>query len=302
MSSELRLRDRKPFQTKRRFFRRETLYALLFVFIMADIFTFFGLRWLEKAVTFHPERYAPGSTWSLPAGGEDVWFQTADGARLHGWFISSAAQPAAATVIYFHGNGGNLSNVGWIGARLATNGFDVLIFDYRGYGRSEGDVNDEQAINEDAGAAYDYVVRERGAMPEKIALYGQSLGTTAAVDLASRKTCGALILESGLSSASSLASEMLPWMPRWLHKLGRNRFESARKLASVRCPVLVSHGEPDRTIPTGQGRALFDSAPEPKRLIILPGADHNVAGFGGYKYLDTVASFIQDSLSAIKKL
>src|SRR5262249_23113222 len=153
--------------------------------------------------------------------GEDVWMKTADGVRLHGWFIKASTQPATATVIYFHGNGGNISNVGWVGQSLAERGLDVLLFDYRGYGRSEGSVADEQALNRDADAAYDYVTSERGVRPDQLALYGASLGTTMAIDLAARKECAALVIESGLSSASDLASALLPWLPRWAHRFGR---------------------------------------------------------------------------------
>jgi fermentation-respiration switch protein FrsA (DUF1100 family) len=303
-SEEATSRDRNFYpallRAHRRFLSLRTLYIFCFVLVVACGAGFFGLRWFEKAATFHPVRYAPGPSWNMPQGCEDVWFQTADGLRLHGWFINSRADKAAGTVIYFHGNGGNLSHVGWIGARLAASGFDVLLFDYRGYGRSAGDVADERAIYIDADAAYDYVVRERGAKPEKLALYGQSLGTTAVVDLASRLKVGAIILESGLSSASDMASAMLPWMPRWLHALGRNRFESVRKLGNVYCPVMVTHGDPDNTISTEQGRALYAAAHDPKRLMIIEGAGHNVAGFGGYGYIDKVSAFIRESLTTDK--
>src|SRR6185436_16464694 len=101
-------------------------------------------------------------------------------------------------------NSGNITNVGWIGSAFASRGFDVLLIDYRGYGRSEGEVTDENGINADADAAYDYLVKERGVNAERLALIGQSLGTTAATDLASRRPCGALVLESGLSSAAAM--------------------------------------------------------------------------------------------------
>ncbi|MEN3334156.1 MAG: uncharacterized protein V7641_3521, partial [Blastocatellia bacterium] len=287
-------RQSPRFWVKSRARRAATISLLLLVILMTA--AFFGLRWFEMAVTFHPERYAAGPAWELPRNAEDVWMKTADGVRLHGWFIKAGATPAAATVIYFHGNGGNLSHVGWVGQGLAARGFDVLLFDYRGYGRSDGNVSDERALNADADAAYDYVAVERGVSPDRLALYGASLGTTTAVDLASRKPCGALVLESGLSSASDLATVLLPFVPRWAHRFGRNRFESARKLEGIHCPVLITHGEPDDRIPTEQGRKLFASANQPKRLLILPGAGHNVIGFGGQNYIATVAAFISNAL------
>jgi fermentation-respiration switch protein FrsA (DUF1100 family) len=127
-------------------------------------------------------------------------------------------------------------------------------------------------------------------------LYGQSLGTAVAADLASRRESAALILESGFSSSSDLASTVLPILPRRLHFLAKNRFESARKLASVRCPVLIVHGDPDLTIPTEHGRLLFTAANEPKELLIFPGAGHNVFGSLGDGYLDRVADFLRTAI------
>lgn len=256
----------------------------------------YALRWCEYAITFQPARYNPGQTWLLPERSEDVSFLNRSEQRLSGWFIHSRVKPALATVIFFHGQAGNITNARSVGENLAALGFDALLFDYRGYGRSEGEIADERDMYADADAAYDYVVNQRGASPERVVLYGHSLGTAAAVDLASRQRCGAIILESGLSSASDIAGIKLPWLPKWLHPLGRNRFESTRKLAAISCPVLVAHGEPDSVVPTEEGRALYSAAREPKQLIILPGAGHDVSGYGGEKYLREIARFIEVSL------
>lgn len=258
---------------------------------------YFGARWFERSVVFHPERYREGAQWKLPRGGEDVWFNAAGGERLHGWYVRAQGVEDAArapTVIYFHGNGGNIGAIGWLGETLSRRGFNVLLFDYRGYGRSEGSVRDERAIYEDADAAYDYVVRERGARPGDVVLYGQSLGTTAAVDLAARRPCGALVLESGLSSASDMASLILPWVPVWVHRYGQNHFESAKKLERVSAPVFVAHGARDNTIPVEQGYKLYNSAREPRQLVIIESAGHNdLIARGGSEYLDALEGFIR---------
>src|SRR5262249_52676336 len=156
------------------------------------------LHWGEQALTFHPAKYGQGQAWEIPGAGEEVSFLNRDFLRLQGWFIHSVSQPASATVIFFHGQSGNISHVGWLAERLAARGFDVLLFDYRGYGKSEGDIRDEGDMDADADAAYRYIVEERHVPADRVILYGHSLGTTAAVDLASRNRCGALILESGL--------------------------------------------------------------------------------------------------------
>lgn len=252
----------------------------------------YGLRWLELSMTFHPVQLTADRRVAPPDGAEDVWFGAKDGARLHGWYFP-ANEPSAATIIYFHGNGGNISNVGWLGQALARRGFSVLLFDYRGYGLSGGTAADETDLYLDGEAAFDFIVKQKRAAPERIVLYGQSLGTAIATETAARKRAGALILESGFSSASSLASTALPWLPRFLHVVGRNRFESARKLSEIRIPVLVSHGDPDPVIPMEEGRALFAAANEPKKLLIVPGGGHNVFGSAGTTYLDQVEEFIR---------
>jgi uncharacterized protein len=253
----------------------------------------FGLRWLESAMTFHPVRFTADQRISPPNSAEEVWFTAKDGTRLHGWYFARQRNDRSATIIYFHGNGGNLSNVGWLGESLAKRGFSVLLFDYRGYGLSSGTTVDEADLYLDGEAAWEFVVNEKKAAPERVVLYGQSLGTAIATETATRRRTGALILESGFSSASSLAETALPWLPRWLHRFGRNRFESARKLGALRIPVLVSHGNPDDVIPVSEGRKLFAAANEPKKLLIVPGVGHNVFGSAGTAYLDQLDEFIR---------
>lgn len=272
---------------------RERVIAGCVALVFLGLLLFFALRWFEHSVTFHPQRYDDRAGWKQPEGAQDVWLKTTDGVRLHGWQFEANEQPAFATIIFFHGNGGNIGSVGWVGERLASRGFDVLLLDYRGYGRSEGDVDGETGLYADADAAYEYVTKTRGVRPSSVVLYGQSLGTAVAVDLASRRQSAALILESGFSSASDLASTVLPILPRRLHFLAKNRFESALKLSTVRCPVLITHGDPDLIIPTEHGRLLFAAANEPKQLLIFPGAGHNVFGSRGDGYLNQLSDFLR---------
>ena len=275
---------------------RERLIASSVAIAFLGLTLFIGLRWFEHAVTFHPVQYDARQGWTQPPKASDVWLTTADGLRLHGWFFEARNLPATATIIFFHGNGGNISNVGWVGERLSDKGFNVLLLDYRGYGRSEGRVDGEQGLYADADAAYQYVTKTLNVSPEGIVLFGQSLGTAVAADLASRKKCAAIILESGFSSASDLATSVLPVLPRRLHFLARNRFESARKLSQVNYPVLITHGDPNGTIPTEHAHRLFAAANEPKKLLMFPGAGHNVFGSQGNRYLDVMADFIRKAL------
>jgi len=269
------------------------LIGFLVIMVVSSI-ALFALRRIERAIAFHPERYHSTQPWTTPYNATDVWFVNSDGDRLHGWFSPTALTPAKATIIYFHGNGGNIRNVGWLGEQLNRRGFNILLFDYRGYGRSEGSLEDEQGLFADGEAAYEYLVNERHVDPQSIVLYGQSLGTAAVTNLAASRECAAIVIESGMTSASDMASIALPWLPRQLHFLGRNRFDSVHEITQVHCPVLISHGEPEDTIPTEQGRALFAAANEPKELIVVPGAGHNVVGNGGEKYFDQIARFLSE--------
>lgn len=280
----------------RRLLTRERLIAATVALVLGCVAFVYGLRWFELLITFHPEPLSAHEIKSPAEGAEIVWFNSADGTRLNGWFFESQLKPATATIVFFHGNGGNISSVGWMGQRFAKHGFNVLLFDYRGYGASEGVVADESGLYADGDAAVAFVVNNKGVRPEQIILYGHSLGTTVAADVASRGNYGAVVLESGFSSASSLASSALPWLPTWLHFLGRNRFESARKLANVKSPILIAHGDPDRTIPTNEARLLFASANEPKKLLLVPGAGHVVFADAGESYLNQVEQFMRDAM------
>ena len=275
--------------------RRRLIY-LLVALVLACAGFVYGLRRLELAMTFRPSRMA--ATQVTPAGAENVWFNSADGTRLNGWFFATHTKPELATVIFFHGNGGNIANVGWLAQRFADHGFNVLIFDYRGYGVSDGAAAKESELYADGDAAVDFVTKQKGIRPEQIVLYGHSLGTAIVSDVASRRTVGAVVLESGFSSASSVASTALPWLPTFLHFLGKNRFESARKLKSVKAPILIAHGDPDLTIPTSEAQLLYAAANEPKTLLIVPGAGHVVFGTAGEQYLVQVERFMRDSIKA----
>ena len=287
-----------PVFVSRNVFRRELLLGIAVAVVFGCAAFVYGLRTVESLMTFHPSRLSAMGAKSTPDGAETVWFNSADGVRLNGFYFQSLSKPEVATIVFFHGNGGNISDVSWLGQRFAKHGFNVLLFDYRGYGASDGVAGDESALYADGDAAVAFLVNEKKLRPEQIVLYGHSLGTAVVADVASRGHFGVVVLESGFSSASSLASSALPWLPRWLHFLGKNRFESARKLTKVKSPILIAHGDPDRTIPTSEAQLLFASANEPKRLLIIPGAGHVPFGSAGEQYLNQVEEFMREALRA----
>jgi hypothetical protein len=254
------------------------------------------MRLLEWQMTHHPVGFDGSEEWVLPAQSEEVWLTTADGVKLHGWVLRARQQPVVGTVLYSHGNGGNLTYVRGTAENLAKHGLDVFIYDYRGYGRSEGSQPNETELYDDGDAAYDFLTKTRGVPVEKLALYGLSLGTTVSTDLASRRPCGALLLEAPLSSASDMATATLPIIPPQLHWILQNRFESARKIAAVKCPIMVTHGDADEVIPVEQGKKVFGAAPEPKKLLIVPQGKHWLLNEKGY--FEAVVHFLITSLRA----
>ncbi|MBS1807891.1 MAG: alpha/beta hydrolase [Acidobacteria bacterium] len=286
----------RPVPNKSGFFARPRAVRLAMYLPLFGVLFFGWVRLLEWKMTHHPVSYDGGADWALPKQTEDVWFTTADGVKLHGWFLQSRPQPSNGTVLYAHGNGGNITYFKGVALDLAHRGLDVLLYDYRGYGRSEGSAPSEAELYADADAAYDFLTKTRGIKPENLAIYGLSLGTTVATDLASRRSCGVLVLEAPLSSASDMASATLPIIPQGLHWILKNRFESARKIADVKVPVLVTHGDADEIIPTEQGQKVFAAAREPKKLLLIPRGTHWLPSVNGY--MDSVVEFIVTSLTA----
>ena len=184
---------------------------------------------------------------------------TADGERLDAWFVP--APQANAVVLILHGNAGNMSHRMDTIAMFHRLGYGVLIFDYRGYGRSTGRPS-EEGLYRDAVAAWDHLTRQRGIAPGQIVLFGESLGGAVAAWLAARERPGALVLSSVFTSAPELAADLYPWLPtRWMVRL---RYDTRAALARVHCPVLLAHSPDDEIIPFRHGQTLYEAAPEPK--------------------------------------
>lgn len=202
---------------------------------------------------------------------EALKLETADGETLDAWFIP--APGARRTLLYLHGNGGNIGHrFDSIGVfhRL---GLNVLIFDYRGYGASTGKP-DEEGTYADALAAWNHLVRQRRIAPGEIVLFGESLGGAIAAWLAARQQPAGLILYASLTSVEDMARLLYPALPARL--LVRYRYDTLGSLAGIRCPVLIMHSPTDEIIPFSHGEALFEAAREPKRLLVLHGG-HNDA-------------------------
>jgi uncharacterized protein len=218
-----------------------------------------------------PGREVTATPAAIGLAFEPVTITTQDGEALDAWFIP--APDARLTVIHFHGNAGNIGHRLEFVELFHTLGVNLLLFDYRGYGRSSGKPT-EQGTYHDAEAVWRHLTQQRGIAPERIVLHGQSLGGGVAAWLAARTAPAGLVLESSFTSAPDLGQQLYPWLP--VRLLSRIRYDSRAALAQVRSPVLVIHSRDDEIIPFSHGRQLFEAAPEPKRFVELRG-DHNGA-------------------------
>ncbi len=249
----------------------ETIWGIARAILIGLLLMILLLRVFEDRFIFFPEPSRPSDLTPQQAGVkvEEVFITTDDGVRLHAWF--AAAEGASRTILYFHGNAGNLSlrlpNIGWL-QELRAN---VLAVDYRGYGKSGGKPT-EAGVYRDAEAAYDYLVSARKVPPKQIVVLGQSLGTAVAVDVATKRQISALILEAGFPSAKRVAQQAmgLPGLG-WII---RSRFDSAAKLKDVRTPVLVAHCRKDSVMPFVLGEELYAAANPPKQFVVYPGHCH----------------------------
>jgi uncharacterized protein len=226
---------------------------------------------LENSLIYFPSVYPDGNWNPKGLAPEDAWFEAPDGVKLHGWYIP--CPNARAAVLYCHGNGGNVTHrIDGLRKLRDGCGVSVLIFDYRGYGRSEGSPN-EAGVYADARAARDWLAAREKIAPAEVVLLGESLGGAVAVELAARDGAKALILESSFDSLPDVAAFHYPWLPvRWAM---RSRFDSVGKIADYHGPLLMAHGEADTIVPIRYARRLFAAANQPKQFILLPGHDHN---------------------------
>jgi len=243
----------------------------------------------ENSIIYHPQKYPIGlwDTSNMPLPIQDVWFQAEDGVKLHGWYVPS--DEAVATFLFFHGNAGNITH------RLENIFFlhhlklNVFIFDYRGFGRSEGNPN-EEGIQLDSQAAYDTVLTQPGVSVPSLFIFGRSLGGAFAAYTASKNPAAGLILESTFTNAVDMADKMLPIIPSWFIS---SKLNTQGYVANLKMPKLFIHGTTDTLIPYTMGRELYKGAAEPKEFYsIVEGGHNNSWQVGGKEYFDTIQEFI----------
>ncbi|MGA2133510.1 MAG: alpha/beta hydrolase [Bryobacteraceae bacterium] len=254
---------------------------------LAIILLYGAIFFTVSRLVYQPTRY-PRGWWHTQSecGAQDVWLRTSDGVRLHAWWV--AAPGSRLATLYLHGNGANLSHRPGHIREMAAAGTSILMIDYRGYGKSEGHPT-ERGLYRDADAGYDYLIAT-GYRPEQIVVHGESLGSAVAADLAARRPCAGLVLECHLTSLSAMAGRIVPWFGAWF----ANGFDTRRKVAAVHAPLLVIHGDRDRTVPYTMGRAVFEAGHQPKSFYTVPGAGHKtIVQDGGERYRAELRSFYE---------
>ena len=230
----------------------------------------------QSKYIYHPRRELLGTPSAVGLAYDSLMLKTDDGETIHAWYVpcKPASGNGGRTVLFCHGNGGNMANR--LGTLLTFNelGFNTLVFDYRGYGRSSGTPS-EQGTYSDAQACWDYLVSERQLQPSEIVLYGRSLGGAIASELAGRVTPSALVLESVFESMPAMASVVFPFLP--ISLFCRFKYDNTENVSKVRCPVMVAHSQEDATCPYDQGRRVYEAVPGIKQFVEMQGG-HNGGG------------------------
>lgn len=251
---------------------------------------------LDSQFIFFPDRDVSQTPADVGLHYEDARFTAADGVQLHGWFVPAAGE-SADTLVWFHGNAGNIGdridNLLLITRRLSVN---VFIFDYRGYGNSDGKPS-ELGLYADGEAALAYL-RARGDVDmNRLTLFGRSLGCAVAVELATRHPVKAVILESPFTSIDAMAHRMRGGLTALIPTswVVRSKFDSLSKIGNIHSPLMLLHGDRDDIVPIEMAHELFAAADAPKRFYPIKGAGHNdTVSIGGDAYFAALKEFISE--------
>lgn len=268
--------------------------ALLYTVVTAAFIYLVAMLWLylgQRGRVYRPERDIITTPDTAGYEYEDVTLVTGDGVHLNAWFVPSSDE--RAVLLFFHGNNRNISHCMDSIEIFNRLGCSVFLFDYRGYGQSEGRPG-EAGTYRDAEAAWRYLVERRGVSSGNIVMLGRSLGAAVASWLAVRHTPRALVIESTFTSLPDIGAELHPWLPARL--LARYEYPVKRNLRSVHCPVLVVHSRDDELIPLSHGRALYEGANHPKSFLEIRGMHYDGFRTSGQDYVEGLARFFDECL------
>lgn len=241
------------------------------------------------ALTYFPESEIVRTPADLGLPHRELHFATGDGERLYGWWITCERSPASGHILLCHGNGGNIGDRLTDADLLRDAGFNVLLFDYRGYGRSTGRP-DEPGTYRDAAAARHALLAQPECDPARVIYLGESLGGAIALALALKAPPSGLVLQSTFTSLRSVAHHHYPVIPS---ALVPDAYPSIRRIAQLRAPLLSLHGGRDEVVPLSEGRSLFEAAPEPKRMHVFEGLGHSDLVTAGMEYARVIKEWAE---------
>ncbi len=252
-----------------------------------------GLAVLQRRLIYFPSATLPDVDTVLP-GAEEVAFQTEDGLTLEGWFVPSSNSTTDVTVVVFNGNAGNRGDRVRLAESLSARGYAVMLFDYRGYGGNPG-APSEEGLLADGRAVARYLVNRSDVDPDRLVYFGESLGAAVAVATAEHRPPAVLVLRSPFTSLPDVASFHYPFLPVSL--LLWDEYRNVETIGRIAVPLLVIAGSADGTVPVKQSEDVYRAGAEPKKLVIIEGADHNDARLSsGAQLVDAVAAFIDDAV------
>ena len=262
----------------------------------------FLLYWGQARFMFFPSSQLLATPKLLQLPYEEVWLDVTSSSgsteKIHGWWIPATC-PRLGTLLYLHGNGGNISVHLTQAEALQKLGLSILLIDYRGYGRSVGRFPSEQTVYADAERAWQYLTRTRTIPSAEIFILGQSLGGAVAIELATHHPeAGGLIIESSFTSMQAM-TEKAGWLRLFpVNWLLTQRFDSLQKVSGLQIPVLYLHGSADQLIPAKMSQTLFAATPNSKRLVLFEQAGHNdLFEVAGPEYLQAVQAFVKEAIS-----
>jgi len=265
----------------------KNIIFVICIFILVSVW----FRYFEWRSIFFPMKDFSYTPKEFGLEYEDVFLRTKDGLEINAWFIPAKGSPSQKyTLLFSHGNGGNISHR--ISKIVILNQLDlnIFIYDYRGYGKSEGRPS-EKGFYLDTQAAYDYLIKDKGINADSIIVYGESLGGAVAVDLASRERLKALILEGVFSRTKDMAREIYPFLPSiFIH----NKFDSLGKIKNIKIPKLFIHSSIDEIVPIHLSRRLYDAALQPKSFTTVEGGHNTICMDSPLKFKESIALFIDE--------
>jgi fermentation-respiration switch protein FrsA (DUF1100 family) len=250
-------------------------------FVILIYFIVVGMLYaLQTRLIFYPTKLP--ADFKFKEGASEVNLQTSDQETIHALFFKGSTEDV---ILYFHGNAGNLSGWQFVAEDFTSLGYNFMIIDYRGYGKSSGKIS-EDGLYKDAESAFNFLI-QKGFAPKNIIIYGRSVGSGIAVELATRQHCKGLVLEAPFSSLKRLANEKLPFFFPSLYL--KYSFDNLGKINKVKNPVLFIHGQADTLIPPAHTVNLFEEFKGKKKKVIIPNAEHNdVNTFSEYEQLITI--------------